>query len=150
MASPEPRPGSTPGDSDLAANGVALDLRFDVDGLYALRSALLAHGSELGANENDLDRLVLVASELATNAIRHGGGAGRLRLWRDGDRIVCEVTDGGGGIFDPDLGGARVEPNAMGGRGLWICRRLADSVVIEANSPGAKVIAAFDLSSESI
>jgi anti-sigma regulatory factor (Ser/Thr protein kinase) len=145
MTNPEQRRESMPGESDLAADGIALDMRFDVDGLYALRSALLAHGSELGAGEDDLDRLVLVASELATNAIRHGGGAGRLRLWRTGDLIFCEVTDTGSGIPDPDLGVARVEPSAMGGRGLWICRSLADSLEIAANRPGAKVTAGFSV-----
>ncbi|HEY1488384.1 MAG TPA: ATP-binding protein [Micromonosporaceae bacterium] len=140
MANPE----SGPAERDLA-DAIALDQSFDVDGLYSLRSALVAHGSELGATETDLERLVLVASELATNAVRHGGGSGRLRMWRSGDQLICEVTDGGAGLSDPDVGVEPVEPNAMGGRGLWICRTLSDTFALSANGPGARVTVGFNL-----
>jgi anti-sigma regulatory factor (Ser/Thr protein kinase) len=88
---------------------------------------------------------VIVASELATNAIRHGGGSGRLRLWRTDDQLVCEVRDSGAGIADPGIGAKPVGPTAMGGRGIWICRTLSDSLTIEAGKPGATVTASITL-----
>ncbi|WP_430285336.1 ATP-binding protein, partial [Salmonella enterica] len=36
--------------------------------------------------------------EVITNAVRHGGGAGRIRLWRDGPQLHCQVIDSGAGI----------------------------------------------------
>src|SRR5882757_550746 len=57
-----------------------VDEPFDLDGLHALRSTLAAHASELGAPDRQIEALVIVASELATNAIRHGSGHGRIRL----------------------------------------------------------------------
>ena len=35
--------------------------------------------------------LVLAVNELATNSVRHGGGAGVLRVWQDDRRLICEV-----------------------------------------------------------
>ncbi len=140
MANSDP---GAPGRVSSDTGSVVLDQPFDLDGLYAMRSALVAHGSELGAAGEALDRLVLVASELATNAIRHGGGRGRLRLWRTGDAVVCQIIDIGPGIADPGVGSRRADPDEAGGRGLWICRQLADTLTIEAGRPGAVVTAAI-------
>ncbi|WP_176903212.1 ATP-binding protein [Nonomuraea maritima] len=45
-----------------------------------------------GAAEQAFDTQ-LVVSELVTNAMRHGGGAGLLRLLGGGGRLVCVVSD---------------------------------------------------------
>jgi anti-sigma regulatory factor (Ser/Thr protein kinase) len=124
-------------------HGVVLDQPFDMNSLYAMRAALVAHGSELGAAGPALERLVLVASELATNAVRHGGGHGRLRLWRTAEWIFCQVSDGGPGIADPQVGTRQVDATEVGGRGLWICRQLADSLTIASGSPGSVVTASI-------
>jgi anti-sigma regulatory factor (Ser/Thr protein kinase) len=70
-----------------------VDHWFDADGLYTLRAEVAAHASALGATGPQGETLVVVAGELATNAIRHGGGRGRLRLWRDG--VLAEERAGG-------------------------------------------------------
>jgi anti-sigma regulatory factor (Ser/Thr protein kinase) len=126
---------------------VSLDQSFDVGGLHALRAALVARASELGVTPARLDRLLLVCSELATNAIRHGGGAGRLRLWRAErpSAIVCEVSDRGDGIGDAEIGRVPVEPTAVGGRGIWICRQLADAFSIRPAYPGTIVTVSINL-----
>jgi anti-sigma regulatory factor (Ser/Thr protein kinase) len=53
-----------------------------------VRDTLAAWG--LGALTETVELLV---SELVTNAIQHAGGEVRLRLQRDGDRLLCEVCD---------------------------------------------------------
>ena len=107
---------------------VALEQQFDEDTLYALRSAVAAHANHLGLPAHRLADLVVVAHELASNAVRHGGGAGRLRLWQSADTVYCEVTDAGPGLPDPEAAGWRKVPTeALGGRGLWIIRKLSDS-----------------------
>lgn len=122
----------------------ALRQRFDGRGLLALRSAVAAYAAELGAGDR-LDDMVLVAHELSTNVVRHGGGHGELRLWRDGDRLLCRVTDAGPGMADAaGHGGELPAPHLPGGRGLWIVRRLS-AVRIETGSDGTTVTASMPL-----
>jgi len=109
-----------------AAGSPVLDVTFKADGLFRLRSAVAAYADELGAGSEGGD-VVLVAHELCSNAVKHGGGSGRLRLWRDDRGIRCRGSDSGAGMTDPaSRGFERPSPQIPGGRGLWIVRRLAD------------------------
>jgi len=135
----------TPDSADLAgarpqppvpAEEVPLDLPFDTDGLYAVRSSVAAHAGHLGASTQVVQRVLIVASELATNAVRHGGGRGRLRLWVSAGRLHCEVSDSGRGLADITAGIERPAPTAPGGRGLWISRQLADEFTIQSGPHG--------------
>jgi anti-sigma regulatory factor (Ser/Thr protein kinase) len=86
--------------------------------------------------------MVLVAHELATNAVRHGGGGGRLRLWATDGRLWCEVSDNGPGLPQPALAGTALPaPNTLGGRGLWIARQMSD-LTITSTTAGTTIIAA--------
>jgi len=76
--------------------------------------------------------LLLVASELCSNAVRHASGApGALavRAWADADALVVEVEDDGAGmelstrLEDPDL-------DAEQGRGLYVVRALTDDLTV--------------------
>ena len=113
-------------------------------GLVGLRLAVAERADELGAGGR-VDDLVLVAHELASNVVRHGGGSGRLRLWREDHRIVCRVSDAGPGMADAGAVGAEPpSPRVPGGRGLWIARRLAD-LRIETSPAGTVVTASMTL-----
>lgn len=129
----------------VAPREPALDQPFDAGGLAALRASVAAHGDDLGVPVAALDNLVIISSELATNAVRHGGGSGRLLLWRNGGEVVCQVIDGGTGLIAPAAGMRLPEPTAVGGRGLWLCRQLADTLVIESSPLGSTVTAAITL-----
>lgn len=121
---------------------VALDQSFDGDGLYRLRAAVAAHAADLGADEDTQFHLLIIAGELAANAVRHGGGRGRLRLWLGPDSLHCQVSDGGPGIRDADTVGTAPAPaGAPGGRGMWIVRRLAARIRIDNTPHGATVTA---------
>ncbi len=112
-----------------------LEQRFDSTNLVSLRSAVAAHGSALGLPGTRVNDLVLVAHELASNAVRHGGGSGRLRVWRVDGSVYCEVTDMGGGfLYHPPERMPSV--NATGGRGLWIIAKLADRIRVESGGDG--------------
>jgi anti-sigma regulatory factor (Ser/Thr protein kinase) len=113
---------------------------FSLDGLYGLRAEVAAHASNLGLAESQLRHLLVVATELATNVVRHGGGSGKLRLWRDGDAIVCEVSDDGPGIAMPHQAGTKPVPLTYdGGRGLWLVRQFTDSMEIVNRRPGTTI-----------
>ena len=149
----------TPESADLAGarpqpsvptEEVSLDLPFESDGLYALRSSVTAHAGHLGASTQVVQRVLIVASELATNVVRHGGGRGRLRLWTAGGRLHCEVSDSGHGLADIMAGTERPAPTAPGGRGLWISRQLADEFAIESGPDGTTARFAIRLDGDTV
>jgi anti-sigma regulatory factor (Ser/Thr protein kinase) len=119
-------------------NPDGMEQRFDATNLVSLRSAVAAHGSALGLSPAGVNDLVLVAHEMATNSVRHGGGSGRLRVWRVGGSIFCDVADEGDGFLftrperRPDL-------NATGGRGLWIIARLVDVMLVDSSDTGTVI-----------
>jgi serine/threonine-protein kinase RsbW len=69
--------------------------------------------------------MVLVASELATNALRHGIPPTIVELRRDGQTYLLDVADHDLGTA-PYVAGSR--PPGQGGFGLQIARRLAIDV----------------------
>jgi anti-sigma regulatory factor (Ser/Thr protein kinase) len=122
----------------------ALDQAFDADSLYALRAAVAAHGSQAGLSEGRTRDLVLAVHELAANAVRHGAGQGRLRLWAAPDEVRCEVTDAGvpgeaDGADGADPAGWQAEP----GHGLWLVRRIADSASVRSGASGTVAAVLF-------
>jgi anti-sigma regulatory factor (Ser/Thr protein kinase) len=122
------------------AETAGLVTSFSIESLYSLRAEVAAHASHLGLADPRLRHLLVVATELATNVVRHGGGSGRLRLWRDGDAIVCEVSDEGPGITMPHQVGTKQVPlSTDGGRGLWLVRHFTDSFEIVNHHPGTTV-----------
>jgi anti-sigma regulatory factor (Ser/Thr protein kinase) len=108
------------------------------------------------------NNLVLAVHELAANAVRHGGGAGTLRAWLDGDLIYCRVTDHGPGLpaalREHLVNGQLMNPQPVdgqpvdgqfvgrpfvdqrrgdsGGWGLWLVHRLVDAVAIDTQPQG--------------
>jgi anti-sigma regulatory factor (Ser/Thr protein kinase) len=68
-----------------------------------------------------LDMLV-AGTEVATNAVRHGGGIEEVRVGSAAGRFVCEVIDRGHGFDDPAAG--YLVPRAGTGSGLWVARQL--------------------------
>jgi anti-sigma regulatory factor (Ser/Thr protein kinase) len=127
---------------DAAPDSVPLDQTFEANGLIALRSAVAAHATELGLAATRRDELILLAHELASNAVVHGGGRGRLRLWAVDGRLYCEVSDSGPGLPDSLLTGGEQPPlGATGGRGLWLVRVLADDLDLRSGPDGSTITA---------
>jgi anti-sigma regulatory factor (Ser/Thr protein kinase) len=85
--------------------------------------------------------LHLAVSEVAANAFRHGLRPVSARVWADGTQIVCTVTDRGHRFDDPLAG---YEPAhgldlGRGGMGLWLARKLWDTVDLVAGEQGLTV-----------
>jgi anti-sigma regulatory factor (Ser/Thr protein kinase) len=82
--------------------------------------------------------LVLAASELAANSVRHGGGSGASSFWREPGALVVEVADAGR-IEEPLVGRVRPTPTQHGGRGLWMANQVCDLVRIRSGATGTAV-----------
>jgi anti-sigma regulatory factor (Ser/Thr protein kinase) len=157
-AARDPLPG--PGVSIAAHAQPAVDQSFDGDSLYAVRATVAAYASEAGIQEGRLRNVVLAVHELAANAVRHGAGQGRLRLWVTAGGIRCEVTDAGTPAAGADGGdgpgpgfpgadgpgpgspGAAPWPVAHG-HGLWLVREIADQVSLESGPSGTVAVVSF-------
>ena len=112
----------------------------DLTSLASLRSAVTRHGREFGLADGPLNDLVLIANELATNVVRHGGGAGRMWLWATDGCVFCAVSDRGPGMRDAGQAGEKPsDTNALTGRGLWLIRRMSEAVHIDTSVRGTTV-----------
>ncbi len=85
--------------------------------------------------------LHLAVSEIAANAFRHGARPVSARVWIDRESIVCTITDRGHGYDNPLAGfrPAHGEDLARGGMGLWLARKLWDSVDLIMGTDGLTV-----------
>lgn len=90
----------------------------------ARRARAFCHGvlSTWQVPDHKREDIVLVVSELVTNAILHGGAAEQLRLRRTARRVVIEVFDNGPRMPHPRAADLKAES----GRGLHLVARLAD------------------------
>lgn len=132
------------GTGRLAGPVLIGERHFRRDDLPTLRTFVGQQALRIGATDEQIEVLVLAVSELATNAVRHGGGGGRLRLWRGAVHIVCEVADSGPGM-PPDAGMLPPPLAIDGGRGLWLVRALVDDVEIDSGVSGTTVAARLAL-----
>jgi anti-sigma regulatory factor (Ser/Thr protein kinase) len=101
-----------------------LSERFDERSLSGLRQRVSAAAAGTGLDDLTLSKFVLAVHEITINAVRHGGGEGELRLWRDRDGLRCEVVDFGRGIPAERLGALRPSTGQIGGWGLWLARQI--------------------------
>jgi anti-sigma regulatory factor (Ser/Thr protein kinase) len=82
----------------------------------------MARAAELWLLDRELtETALLLVSEVATNAIRHGAPPVRLSLRLEPDRLRVEVTDSSPTL--PHL--SHAGPDQIGGRGLQIVQQLA-------------------------
>jgi anti-sigma regulatory factor (Ser/Thr protein kinase) len=106
--------------------------------LREARALVARRAAEAGLPGRRVQDTVAGVHELAANSVRHGGGAGVLRVWSTGTELVCEVRDRGH-ITDPLAGRRRPEPGAPRGHGLWIATRAADLLQIRSGPDGTTV-----------
>ncbi len=132
---------STPAHPDpIEAGAPALAVEAPTD-LVALRAGLLATLTAAGVGERAAQDLVFAASEVTTNALRHGRPPVCVRAWSNGDHTVCTVTDAGPGFDDPLAGylPAHGGDLSRGGMGIWLARQLCDQVTMGRTVEGFTV-----------
>ena len=89
--------------------------------LTGLRPIPFGRSAEELSDAQSLD-LLLAATEIANNAMQHGGGIQEVRVGRARGRFVCEIVDRGDGFDDPAAG--YLAPREGIGTGLWVARQL--------------------------
>jgi anti-sigma regulatory factor (Ser/Thr protein kinase) len=117
---------------------------FDQGGLPQVRAMLRRYAQSSGLEAERADNLVLAAGEIATNSVRHGGGHGILRLWRENGSVVCEIRDGGQ-IDDPLIDRRRPVQHQLGGWGLWIANQASDLLQLRSLEGGTVARLHIDL-----
>ena len=118
--------------------GEPRDLHFDIQTLPLLRRFVARLARNTLFDEDRVTDLQLAVNEVATNSIKHGGGHGVLRIWREPDRLVCEVLDRGT-IEDPLAGRTLPDTGATSGHGLWIANQVCDLVQLRSFREGSVV-----------
>lgn len=114
------------------------ELAFDAGGLQAVRDFVARQAAAVGFRAAQTADIGLAVNELATNSLRHGGGRGVVRAWRDGPTLVCEVRDSGQ-ISQALIGRNRPGHDQENGWGVWIANQLCDLVRIHSSPHGTVV-----------
>jgi len=133
-----------------------LDVTFDADTLDALRADMRVIVLRAGFPEGRAEDVLLAVHELAANSVRHGGGAGRLRVWKLAGSFQCQVDDGdllrtaepGAGPTGLSSSSGRRPVNSLPcvpGHGLWVVQQVADQVQSLSGPRGTSILTTFGL-----
>ncbi len=138
----------------------ALKQAFDKSTLSLLRAVVRAYALAAGIAQQDVDDIVIVVHEMAANAVFHGGGAGRLRIWRTQRELRCLIEDGAASRDDPPATPPAADAVAGGevnraagplqwpcepGHGLWLAAKVANRMTAVTGPRGSRVTLAFAL-----
>ena len=85
-----------------------------------------------------VDTVVLVASELVTNAVRYGRPPVTMELQCEVDQVRLDIHDGN--PTEPPGAHGEAPADAESGRGLTIVQALADEVAVEQVEDDGKII----------
>ena len=147
-----------------------LDITFDSATLRALRADVHASASRIGFPDHRVEDMVLAVHELVANAVQHGAGAGRLRIWDLAGTLHCRVDDGALAFDDPadpadpaapaapaagpeDVEAAvTTSPSARSvatawsipGHGLWVVCQVADDLRVMSSPRGTSAAVTFN------
>ena len=121
----------------LVAPELAESLAYDRD-LRPVRALVAAVGLRSGLDPARRTDLVIAASEVAANTLRHTRSGGLIRLWSTNDEVLCQIEDAGF-ITDPLAGHWRSPADAGGRQGLWLVNQVCDLAEIRTSELGTTV-----------
>ncbi|HEY2579018.1 MAG TPA: sensor histidine kinase [Streptosporangiaceae bacterium] len=105
--------------------------------LWPIRRLVASCADRGGLSGDRSANLVLAASEIAANTLRHTDGGGTLHVWQTRRELLCQLQDGGW-ITDP-LAGRRRRPAIERGHGLWLVNQVCDLVELRTGQAGTTV-----------
>jgi anti-sigma regulatory factor (Ser/Thr protein kinase) len=126
---------SRPGPLPVPPGATALDYRHDLRPVRALVAAEAARAGLSGPRRTDL---VIAASEVAANTLKHTGAGGTVQVWVTSDEVLCQFDDSGH-IDDPLAGYGRPTGDAPGGQGLWLVNQVCDLAEIRTTANGTTI-----------
>lgn len=132
-------PGNVPPACDQplpAPPATAEALGYEMD-LRPIRRLVTSHCDQAGLPDERAANLVLAASELAANTLRHTRGGGTIHIWHTRDEVLCQIQDTGW-ITDPLVGRTRRPPDERG-HGLWVVNQLCDLVELRTGRAGTTI-----------
>jgi anti-sigma regulatory factor (Ser/Thr protein kinase) len=124
-------------DRPLRAPAAAQVLEYQRD-LRPVRALVAAVAQGAGLTPSRCTDLVIAASEVAANTLRHTRGAGTVRLWATGSEVLCQFEDSGF-ITDPLVGHRQPASDLPGGQGLWLVNQLCDLAEIRTGELGTTI-----------
>jgi anti-sigma regulatory factor (Ser/Thr protein kinase) len=137
----DPRAFVRQGVRDRAAPaGVAAFALEAPEDIATARAIVRAHAEVAGLSGPALEDLMVVVSEVATNALVHGRAPRALWSYLDDGHLVCQVQDGGSGLPDPLVGYLPPDLERLGGRGLWLAHQLCDIVEVASDATHTTVL----------
>jgi len=138
-----PRP-DDPGDAPSTQPGrLLLWQPFTAATVPALRHTLTARLAAAGLTGDAAFDFVVAVHELVTNAIRHGGGHGRLELSLQERTLICSISDHGSGANGLPAGPPPTD--RPGGRGLHLARQLTGALLIDQRGEGVTATVTVEL-----
>ncbi len=111
---------------------------FYADDLRPVRALVAAEADRAGLSGTRRTDLVIAASEVAANTLKHTGRAGLVRVWVTGAEILCQFEDSGH-IEDPLAGYGRPAADEPGGQGLWLVNQVCDLAEIRTSALGTTI-----------
>lgn len=121
----------------LRAPETARALFYDND-LRPVRALVAAVTGQAGLSPGRGTDLVIAASEVAANTLRHTTGGGVVRLWTTDAEVLCQFEDTGH-ITDPLAGHWRPDGGLVGGQGLWLVNQVCDLAEIRSSELGTTI-----------
>jgi anti-sigma regulatory factor (Ser/Thr protein kinase) len=106
--------------------------------LRPVRALVAAVAGQAGLSPARCTDLVIAASEVAANTLRHTTGEGVVRLWETDAEVLCQIEDRGY-ITDPLAGHGRPSDDVPGGQGLWLVNQLCDLAEIRSSELGTTI-----------
>jgi anti-sigma regulatory factor (Ser/Thr protein kinase) len=124
-------------DRPLSAPTAAEALEYQRD-LRPVRALVTEVARGAGLAPSRCTDLVIAASEVAANTLRHTRGPGTVRVWATDSEVLCQFEDSGF-INDPLAGHGRPPGDRPGGQGLWLVNQLCDLAEIRTSELGTTV-----------
>jgi anti-sigma regulatory factor (Ser/Thr protein kinase) len=112
-------------------------LAYDGD-LREVRALVTSVAGAAGLSPARCTDLVIAASEVAANTLRHTSGGGVVRLWETAAELLCQIEDTGF-IADPMAGHWRPARDQPGGQGLWLVNQVCDLAEIRSSELGTTI-----------
>jgi anti-sigma regulatory factor (Ser/Thr protein kinase) len=121
------------------------DRRFDATSLGKLRAAVARHAAAAGLSADRVQDAVIAIHELASNAVRHGAGYGRVQQWKDRQLLHSRVSDPGAASNSAGVPADQHQQPwpAQHSHGLWLVRQVADQVIMRHGRGGTSITISF-------